>query len=320
MRIHFTPEDLLRTRFAEEPAPLLELGLTIASLHRPAADPVFTRWRREAGRELPVRARALLDLVPPCGRGPQFLDPMVADVHEGLELVATSPRGWVHHEVERVVGLGRPVNSWTRAVVDQERDAWRDLLAALKAAHGSLLTASWRRLRAGFHAEVAWRTSHWGRLGIGAGLEALMPGSRLSNLVWHLAPEKDAEIHLDGRGLTLYPTAVWSGSPLVGTHSDHSTLLIYPALTPLPLLPEAQDADPLGTLLGRTRAQVLEALAEQRTTGRLAQDLGISAASASQHATALREAGLIATRREGKAAWHECTALGAELLRTGAGC
>ena len=106
-------------------------------------------------------------------------------------------------------------------------------------------------------------------------------------------------------------------APLVATSPDGSKLLVYPALTPLPLLPEPQDIDPLGTLLGRTRAHVLEALAEQRTTGELARDLGISAASASQHATALREAGLVATRREGKAAWHECTALGAELLRTG---
>ncbi|NUR59528.1 MAG: helix-turn-helix transcriptional regulator [Catenulispora sp.] len=61
---------------------------------------------------------------------------------------------------------------------------------------------------------------------------------------------------------------------------------------------------------------MLQALAEERTTGKLAHDLGISPASASQHASALREAGLIVTRREGKAAWHECTALGAELLRT----
>ena len=318
MRIHFTPDDLLRVRFAEEPAPLLELGLALAALHRPAADPVFTRWRQETARTLPLRARVVLDLVPPCGRGPQFLDPMVADAEEGFERVPASPRGQVRREVARVVGLGRPLTTWTRRIASREPEAWGELLTGLHTAYDSILTEPWRRrLRAGFHAEVAWRTSRWGRLGLGAGLESLMPGSRLDGLVWHLAPEKQVDYHLDGRGLTLYPTAVWSGPPLIGRHLDGSSLLVYPALTPLPLLPEPQDADPLGTLLGRTRAQVLEALAEQRTTGSLAHDLGISAASASQHASALREAGLVATRREGKAAWHECTALGAELLRTG---
>lgn len=317
MRIHFTPDDLLHIRFAEEPAPLLELGLALASLHRPAADPVFTRWRREAARELPARARLLLDLIPPCGRGPQFLDPVVADVEEGFERVAAAPASRVRQEMARVAGLGRPVTPWTRRVAAREPEAWEDLLAAVRIAHGSVLAEPWRRLRAGFHAEVTWRTSRWGRLGLGAALESLLPGSRLDGLIWHMAPQKQLDYHLDGHGLTLYPTAMWSGQPLIASGPENEKLLVYPALTPLPLLPEPHDADPLGTLLGRTRAQVLEALAAQRTTGNLAADLGISAASASQHATALREAGLVATRREGKAAWHECTALGAELLRTG---
>lgn len=316
MRIHFTPEDLLHIRFADEPAPLLELAMTLATLHRPASDPVFTRWRREAARELPGRARPLLELIPPCGRGPQFVDPVVPDVQEGFERVAAASAGQVRREMARVAGFGRPPTPWTRRIAARDRAAWTELVTGLRDAYDSVLTEPWRRLRAGFHAEVAWRTSRWGRLGLGAGLESLLPGSRLDGLVWHMAPEKRADFHLDGRGLTLYPTALWSGSPLIATAPDGSKLLVYPALTPLPLLPEPHDADPLGTLLGRTRAQVLEALASQRTTGNLAQDLGISAASASQHATALREAGLVATRREGKAAWHECTALGAELLRT----
>ena len=317
MRIHFTTEDLLRVRYADEPAPLVELGLALASLHRPYADPVFSRWRREQARALPGPARALLELVPPCGRGPMFLDPVTPDVDDAMDQVAHSPKRRVGAEMARFVGLGRLVNPWTRAVADQDRDSWRDLLTALDTAYGSILIRSWRRLHAGFHAEVAWRTKQWGRSGMAAGLASIWPGSTFQGAVWHLAPEKDVDVHLEGRGLTLYPTPLWSGPPLMGPRPDGSWCLYYPALTPLPLLPEPQGADPLGTLLGRTRAQVLEALAEERTTGTLARDLGISPASASQHASALREAGLIATRREGKAAWHQCTALGAELLRTG---
>lgn len=317
MRIHFTAEDLLRVRYAEQPAPLVELGLALASLHRPGSDPVFTRWRREQARSLPLNARALLDLIPPCGRGPLFLDPAVSDVHEGFDLVAAAPRAHVRSEVARAVSLGRPLTTWTRALADQDRDTWRELQTALHAAYTSVLMLPWRRLRAGFHAEITWRTSRWARQGLGAGLESTWPGSSMAGTIWHLAPEKNADFHLDGRGLTLYPTFLWSGPPLIGPYPDGSAYLIYPALTPLPLLPEARGTDPLAALLGRTRAQVLEVLSAETTTGDLSRELGISPASASQHATALRAAGLIVTRREGKSAWHECTALGAELLRTG---
>jgi DNA-binding transcriptional ArsR family regulator len=45
--------------------------------------------------------------------------------------------------------------------------------------------------------------------------------------------------------------------------------------------------------------------------------VGISLAAASQHASVLRDAGLITTHRQGSAVLHVLTPLGAELLRGG---
>ncbi|MER5935146.1 winged helix-turn-helix domain-containing protein [Streptomyces sp. NPDC002054] len=58
----------------------------------------------------------------------------------------------------------------------------------------------------------------------------------------------------------------------------------------------------LSTLLGRTRAVVLCVIADHPacTTTQLAQRAGISPASASEHATTLRGAGLTALTRERK--------------------
>jgi DNA-binding transcriptional ArsR family regulator len=69
-------------------------------------------------------------------------------------------------------------------------------------------------------------------------------------------------------------------------------------------------------LLGRTRASVLTSIAESPhlTTKELASLLGISPAGASQHATVLREAGLITTRREGGAALRILATAGFALL------
>lgn len=70
----------------------------------------------------------------------------------------------------------------------------------------------------------------------------------------------------------------------------------------------------LSALIGRTRAAVLEAIADGGTTSTVAQRLGISAASASEHATVLREAGLVVSIRQRNHMHHSLTRLGADLL------
>ena len=70
----------------------------------------------------------------------------------------------------------------------------------------------------------------------------------------------------------------------------------------------------LAALLGPTRAAVLRALAAPRGTVELAAAVGISPASASEHAKVLRDAHLIETRREGRAVRHSLTAVGRTIL------
>lgn len=70
----------------------------------------------------------------------------------------------------------------------------------------------------------------------------------------------------------------------------------------------------LSPLLGRTRAAVLEAIVDGGTTTALAERLGISLASVSEHATVLRTAGLIVSLRVRNHVHHNITPLGADLL------
>ncbi|WP_078963696.1 ArsR family transcriptional regulator [Streptomyces durhamensis] len=55
---------------------------------------------------------------------------------------------------------------------------------------------------------------------------------------------------------------------------------------------------------------MLVLLAHEHSTGDLARRLGVSNATASAHATALRGAGLITTFRAGRAVGHQRTLLG----------
>jgi DNA-binding transcriptional ArsR family regulator len=308
LRLCFTAEDLLRVTVAKEPAPLMELTLAAASLRR--GDPLFAGWRR---RTLPHAVGPLLDLVPATAKGPLFLDPPSQSVDEGLEQVRSTPTSVVRTELRRVLAPDERPQPWVRLLADGDRETFQALVNAVGAGHEHLVGPSWERIRAGFHAEQAWRGRVLAEQGLRATLAGLVDGARWQGTTLEIDRPGDVEVHLDGRGLTLLPSVFWTGRPLIGMYPD-GNVLVYPAITPLPLLDEPSPEDALAALLGRSRAAVLEQLTQPRTTTDLALGLGLAKSSVSEHATTLRNSRLIITRRDGKAVWHACTPLGLSLI------
>ena len=68
--------------------------------------------------------------------------------------------------------------------------------------------------------------------------------------------------------------------------------------------------DGLARLLGGSRAAMLADLAAPRSTAELAKRLSLSPATASHHLTALRDAGLVTGKREGRSVLYARTSLG----------
>ncbi len=316
LRVHFTVQDLLRVRLATLPAPLMELGLAAATLQRRDHRGAFGQWRVERRRDLPLAAMPLFGLVPPNGAAPLFLDPLTATFEEGLEHVRSTPRRVAVQELRRVCPAYRPVTGWVRDLARRDRQAWQTLAEALRTGHESLVSRHWDRMQASFYADVAWRRRLLTEQGVGTALTSLYPGSRWSGTTLHIDSSYDSEMTLRGEGLTLMPSSVWTGQPLIGYDADGRDLFLYPTLTPLPLTSDRQVGDPLAALLGGTRAAVLRSLSREHTTSQLAADLEISLASVSGHTKTLRAAGLIVSDRDGKSVWHSVTPLGA-MLRQG---
>ncbi|WP_157878912.1 ArsR family transcriptional regulator [Streptomyces sp. CT34] len=312
--MHFTLDDLLQVTLVPTPAPLMELVLATAMLQREDIGPVFTRWRRRTLRTFPPAARPLLELVPATGRGPLFLDPLSRGLGDGLDQVRSSPAAFVRADLQRVCTASRPQTSWTTHLAQQDHDAWQVLQVAVRAGYTGLLAPAWDRITAGFDAEQAWRGQILARHGIRAMVAGLSQGIRWRGVVLEIDSPEDREIQLAGRGLTLLPSAFWTGRPLVGVYPHGPALLVYPAVTPLPLLEEPSATDPVSTLLGCTRASILALLTRQRTTTDVARELGISKSSVSEHTKALRQARLVVSQREGQAVWHTCTPLGLSLI------
>jgi len=111
------------------------------------------------------------------------------------------------------------------------------------------------------------------------------------------------------------------------TADDLEQIQVRPTLGPLteavkamslfrcPRAPMAPFRPWLGQVKGRITAQMaaLTALLPPGSPGRV----GISLAAASQHASVLRDAGLITTHRQGSAVLHVLTPPGTELLQAG---
>jgi DNA-binding transcriptional ArsR family regulator len=133
-------------------------------------------------------------------------------------------------------------------------------------------------------------------------------------------PALQRDLYLNGRGITLVPSYFCWDAPVSLADPELPPVLYYPLLheqpEPTGPLGEALAERPLTELLGRARAAAFHATAAGATTGEMARAADVSASSASRHATALRNAGLITTTRQGPTVLHTLTPLGATLLRT----
>lgn len=329
VRVNFTADDLARTRFSAAPAPLVETWLALVELRRAGADRRRMRtrpWLREAGQAFPPTARPLLDLFGTHPPWPDFIDSLAPDLTEALDFVRGTPREYLRSEVASVWHYrgGRPP-AWLRDLADGDAGALEVLVRALRDFHGAVVAPRWDSVVASFHADVARRMPVLAAGGHQALFDTLHPQLRwrddgLDRLGY------DGEWGLSGGGLVLIPSAFWSGPPLfsIGDGVRVGNTLLYAARPdgrpagqasgPGDILAGVAGGDTLAALLGPTRAAVLRALRQPRGTVDLAAAVGISPASASEHAKVLREAYLIQTCREGRSVRHSLTPLGRTIL------
>ncbi|MEW2417672.1 helix-turn-helix domain-containing protein [Streptomyces sp. NPDC046866] len=322
LRVHFTAEDLARVRFAPRPSPVPELHAALMLLGTAHGEPLLGRWRYRLLRSLPSAVEPLADLVPG-GSAPAFLDVLGDSLDEGIAMVRAARPECVRAGIEQVYA-GRPAPPWIRALHGGDAGAWRVVDRAQRAAFESVLAPVWPQVQELHRAEFTRHALTVAGNGLGAGLSGLAPGSRLREGVWEWPPGTGArgvrEVRLGGRGLILRPTFHWRRGPLVQDLPGRPVVLTYPAGRGLPPVPEGGGApeEPLAGVLGRTRLALLRSLDGPCTTTGLARRLGVSNATASAHAAALRAAGLLTTTRTGRSVQHTRTAL-AELLLGGGG-
>jgi hypothetical protein len=333
LRVHFTVDDLARTRVGATFGPLTETVFSLDVLaRRPGPTTLFDGWRDRRPRRAEHRAdrvdgadplRELLprawafDLIMITGRA--------SCIDEGLDALRSAPRQVVKAELEGSARLFTPPPAWAEGLLDRNGRTRELLAAALHRHYANAVAPCWARAHALLDAARRRLVHTMGEHGVAGLLASLHPAIRWRPPILEIASPafSDHDCHLEGRGLVVVPSLFCpSGYPVCEDATDQTAplVLFYPAIRGLSdvrtILGSGRSShESLVALLGRTRTNVLQTIADGAcTTSELADRSGASTSSASQHAAVLRSAGLVATSRHGSAVLHALTPLGMRFL------
>jgi len=322
VRIRLAGTALARVRFAI--SPVFETVLAVEALRRPGAHAVhqpWLSWARHRLRELPdVLDLGLLLALLDDEAKPSYLMPIpddrMPDLDTELRRMRSTPSGQVHRDLQRRQrALAKPL----RKLRDEPRAGLARLVATIRAVHDGLLKPYWPRIVRLLEADIAVRASALAA----EGSEAVFAGLHRDidwadgELVLQAGrrPDRLTVVDVAGHGLILSPSVFAWPYTWTETRPARAGIVRYPArgiATVWESRPAAPDA--MAALIGRTRAELLELLAAPATTGDLADRLGVTAGAVSQHLNVLRAAGLVATRRDGRAVIHLRTMRGDALV------
>lgn len=302
------PQDVLRLRFAVSP-----LWETLAAVRALTVGPLpaaLAPWQRLVDPP----ATPLLTAVQARSRyTPDFLTPPPRagerSALEELDLVAATPLAVVGEELQRARDAGAEVPELT------PRRAREQAVAEIRRAWEQLMRPHWPRL----HRVLATDVDHRSRRLVTGGLAALLgdlhPAVSFQQDVLRVQSRVAERRELRGEGVVLMPSLFVAPRPLVILDPPYQPTLIYPArgvatAFTRPVAP----ADALVRLLGAGRADVLAALDDAAGTRHVALRLGRAESTVSEHLHVLRDAGLAAVSRTGKASRWARTPLGDALV------
>ncbi|HEX6873004.1 MAG TPA: transcriptional regulator [Micromonosporaceae bacterium] len=324
LRIFFTSDDIARTRLASAPDPLWETALSLHMLLDRRGEDGHGAWRRAVALSLRSSAllpdlRLLLALNPPTGYFPDFLTPHAgADgLEAGLDAIMSTPAVMLRRDLARLA----EDHQLPSEVADLGRGPAAEMIhlaSAIRAYHDVGVAPYWPHIESVVEADRARRVRAVARLGAEGLLDSLRPTMRWKSGVLEVDYPLNREIHLDGRGLLLIPSYFCWRYPVTLVDLELPPVLVYPADRSSTVVDRpGASLQALGALLGNTRAAALAAIGDGCSTTDLARRVGVSAAAASQHATVLRNAGLVSSHREGNVVLHTVTPLGVAMLSGG---
>lgn len=325
LHINFTRDDLARIRLISQPDPLWEILLSLHLLGKPDGDAVFGEWKHRVRSELRGRLPMLSRLAPPYGYSADFLTPYagICSLEAGIDTVLSTRRTQLRSDLS-LLDRQRRLPGWARSLADGDVETLQRLGAEFRDYHRVAITPHHDSVADQVAADRAFRMRTITEHGVERLLSTLHATMRWQPPVLQVEYPDDRWIHLDGRGLVLAPTFFCWRSPITLRDPRLPPVLVYPIEHDPGWSRPSGRTRPrhLTALLGRSRAAVLEALADhhEHTVGEIATRVGIALATASEHTSILQAAGLLIRRRRGKHVAYSITTLGMNLIAGSSWC
>src|SRR4029453_16992140 len=171
----------------------------------------------------------------------------------------------------------------------------------------------WPRMRSVLDGDLTHRAARLTTGGLGALWADLHQDLKVDGSTIRInKPHHSCQYDLSGSGLRLVPSVFAWPKLVVDVDPHNQPALTYGARGVGRVWEQdtgMDDGEPLGALMGRTRALILARLALPLSTTRLAAQIGYSPPAVSQHLAVLRQCGRVSSWRAGRSGLYQPTAL-----------
>lgn len=339
LRIQMTVDALGLSRFAVSPVHEVIGTMRLRETH-PA--PHARTWYLRAKERMPTRLREVLEGLVPADHPntPDFLSPPPApgtSVEDLLERIAATDPDVVEHHLD-ISLRGRAARAEVAAMFESNDayERWRrpvpaalvDLLArgpravaavaaeAMGAFFDLAVREDWADVRSVLEADIRRRSDLSAARGAIAMLESLGPGLAWRESGISLDRDYDGIVDWAHDGLLLVPSSAHVGPVQIAAERPLTPILFYRA-DGIARLWGRRPPDPVravADLIGDTRAALLVALTDPRSTSELSGELHWTEPTVSYHLKILLMSGLVDRNRRGRRVMYHRTALGSSLL------
>ena len=315
LRIAVSTDDVAAVRFA--PNAVWEAFSSVRAIVHPRSHLLHSRLDKLLPARPDFDLGLLIELAEPCKWVPDTLGPI--------------PVGSIHHPIQQYEALRhtdpelvasdlctlREVAPSSRAAGMTASELVDRLTAALIGYHRAVLAPLWDRVVAITEADIAHRRASMLEHGLGVAMDELHEKLSYADAEIRVdMAEHEIAVEATGSGVWFVPSVfIW---PWVSVEYETSQPVVSYAARGSGLVWERprENGLSLSSLIGRSRAAILEHLVVPRTTTWLADTLNLAPATVSAHLAVMSASGLLESRKAGRQVLYARTQV-AEVLLNG---